>query len=62
MKLGLNGMTLSETDDLESILKIANGFGIKHLELWAHNCEDEGETIHQYAYLSCHVRYGAMAF
>jgi sugar phosphate isomerase/epimerase len=50
MKLGLNGMTLSETDDLESILNIANGFGTKHLELWAHNCEDVGETIHQYAY------------
>ena len=50
MKLGLNGMTLSETDGLESILKIATGFGIKHFELWAHNCEDAGETIHQYAY------------
>ena len=47
MKLGLNGMTLSATDDLASILKIANGYGIKHFELWAHNCEDAGETIHQ---------------
>jgi sugar phosphate isomerase/epimerase len=56
MKIGLNGMTLSETDDLESILKIANGFGINHLELWAHNCEDMGETIHQYAYKGKNIK------
>jgi sugar phosphate isomerase/epimerase len=50
MKLGLNGMTLSKTDNLESILQLCNEFGIEHLELWAHNCENAGDTIHRYAY------------
>ena len=50
MKLALNGMTFSKTDDLKSILNISKNFEIKHIELWAHNCDNNGETIQEYAY------------
>jgi len=50
LKLALNGMTFSATDDLESTLNIAKGFNIKNLELWAHNIEDDGDIVQEYAY------------
>jgi sugar phosphate isomerase/epimerase len=50
MKLGLNANTFAASDNLEGVCKLANEFGIKHLELWATNLEETKESINKFAF------------
>ncbi len=50
MKLGLNCNTFSQSDKLESVLQLANEFGLKYLELWASNLEETDLSINKYAF------------
>ena len=50
MNIALNGMTLSETDDLAGILEFARAHDIDQMELWPHNCPSDDARIHRYAF------------